>query len=78
MCSPNLESCPNELSKFGRTLDRQAKDPQWTHEFLKWSPKLLSPNMPLLFVYITILDCNSYYSLIPMSKIKSGCNFSYI
>ena len=55
MCSPNLESCPNELSKFGRTLDRQAKDPQWTHEFLKWSPKLLSPNMLSKYAIIVCL-----------------------
>ena len=55
MSSPNLESCPNELSKFGAHLERLSADGPLTNpEFLKWSPKLVSPNMlsknNLLFV----------------------------
>ena len=49
MSSPNLESCPNELSKFGTSFGKVVRwtpdGPLTNPEFLKWSPKLVSPNM---------------------------------
>ena len=153
MSSPNLESCNNELSKFGAHLgeatyrnnldnpdclltdswltpDRLLKDSKKSilrsqfGELSQWALQIWraismsSPNLKLIlkvhlgkpgpphgphkhlggpkngklskralqiwfyclftFCSITILDCNSYYSLIPMSTIKSGCNMSYI
>ena len=95
----NLESCPNELSKFGEPSQWALQiwnsfwkfiwgnlDPPWTPQTFrcpqngKLSKRALQIWLYCLFTFctITILDCNSYYSLIPKSTTKSGCNMSYI